>query len=585
MDYKYYIYKQAPVKLFDKYDWSQYVFLREITQLTQWSLKISRDREFFTVIRREFGGAITVSGDDYNALIALERDNKQYIILIKRYCNGVWEDFWKGYFSYFDFKVDMDKCQLSFEPTVWDEYSPVFDQYSVKYNILSADSDWSFRLNKYVYDSEVVTASYIATGIVAPTWSEYTGYAAGNCFYRYSRYYTFIECYDSGGGVTTCMWILDEVYKRDVYLRTSNTPFGTWVLDPLLPGGEVSPGLYKWVRPYLDSAYQTYEHNVIGDNESYVLRTSGLDYVLIQGCKRLSQILSFFADRCGLTYQSSFFNDSPCPMGGTSLDWTCIQQITNLRDVQETAVKGYMKLQDLLTWLRDTFNVYWYIDSAGEFRIEHRKYFDYGLSYTYTHVIELNLYTTYPDHIKMLNKYEWLKPELYRYENIEFTSSSFIDWVESKIEYPSNSIIGNETKTYNVSWGTDVNTLRDLRNELPKEGWVLYNIEPIAGIYWVKDTVGAITNRQIQNGRFSNANLMRDLWTYGRFIQTGYINGVTTTFDSIIKLKQQVELSFPQCCQDLDYNGLYRTELGDGLIDSAEYEAKSGNLKINLIYE
>jgi hypothetical protein len=59
---------------------------------------------------------------------------------------------------------------------------------------------------------------------------------------------------------------------------------------------------------------------------------------------------------------------------------------------------------------------------------------------------------------------------------------------------------------------------------------------------------------------------------------------VAITFDSIEKLRKQVPLSIPQCCQDIDYNGIFRTELGDGLIDSAEYE-QNGTLKVNLIYE
>jgi len=66
---------------------------------------------------------------------------------------------------------------------------------------------------------------------------------------------------------------------------------------------------------------------------------------------------------------------------------------------------------------------------------------------------------------------------------------------------------------------------------------------------------------------------------------TGKVNGDTITFDSIERLKKQVELSFPACCQDIDYNGIFRTELGDGIMDTAEYEAQTGTVKINLIYE
>jgi hypothetical protein len=123
------------------------------------------------------------------------------------------------------------------------------------------------------------------------------------------------------------------------------------------------------------------------------------------------------------------------------------------------------------------------------------------------------------------------------------------------------------------------------KTDLPKIGWVLLNVNVISGLYWVINTTGAISGNSMQNARFSQGNLFRDLWTYGRLLPSGNVNGVPTTFDSIERLKKQVELSFPQCCTVIDYNGLFRTDLGDGLIDSAEYESETGNLKVQLIYE
>ena len=78
---------------------------------------------------------------------------------------------------------------------------------------------------------------------------------------------------------------------------------------------------------------------------------------------------------------------------------------------------------------------------------------------------------------------------------------------------------------------------------------------------------------------------MHDLWDYGRILPTGNVNGKPTTFKTVEKLRKQKEISFPVCCTDFDYNGLFRTQLGDGIIQSAEYEAKSGTLKANIIYE
>ena len=200
----------------------------------------------------------------------------------------------------------------------------------------------------------------------------------------------------------------------------------------------------------------------------------------------------------------------------------------------------------------------------------------------------MDLTLLYPDNVRHLNKYEWSKPQLFRFEKLEIPYSYFSDWIEAKIEYPQLSILGNETNSVSVEWGTDIIAMRDYNEDLPKIGFVILNVDWVGddiAILKVINTIGAISGVEFQNARFSQANLMRDLWTYGRILTTGNVNGVLTTFGSIERLRTQKELSFPQCCTSIDYNGLFRTELGDGLIDSAEYESETGNLKVQLIYE
>jgi hypothetical protein len=595
MQYKFYIYKQANLlPSFNKYDILEYSLIREITQNSKWGLKIERDKEFFTVIRTKFNGSITVKGTDFDALIALEETHIQYAVIIQQLCGGVWVEKWKGFFSYFDFKVDLDTCYLTFEPSVWDLYTPIFDQFEIERNVLSADSDWIMRMQAYEWPTESIGTDYTYVGfaILVGFWHEYTGLPAGNDYYLYSAETTFLEWVPDPGspGSFIGKYSVHETYKRDIGYSNSNT------VDPSGGGGggvadwtwveEVSPGLHKWSRPLLNSVYTVpYTVTNSGMNFTETLVTPALQTVFLYGLKRLSKVIDYFATFFDLTYASHFFLDSPCPMGGTSLAWTMLQQISNLRATGEQASKGMMKLKDALTWIRDTFNVYPFIDSLGDFRLEHRKYFDYGLSYSYTHVIELDLATLYPDNIRHLNRYEWSKPSLVRFETLEIPYSGFFDWMDAKIEYPQLSILGNETKNVTVGWGTDIIAMTENKTDLPKIGWVLLNVNVISGLYWVINTTGAISGNSMQNARFSQGNLFRDLWTYGRLLPSGNVNGVPTTFDSIERLKKQVELSFPQCCTVIDYNGLFRTDLGDGLIDSAEYESETGNLKVQLIYE
>jgi hypothetical protein len=585
LNYKYYIYK-SNAGITDKYDLSKYALIREIQQNSKWGLKIETDPEWLTIKRRKFSGEITVKGVDFDTLIALERTHIQYAIVIHRECTGVYTEFWKGFFSYFDFKVGLDRCYLSFEPKVWDKYSPVFDQMDIDRNVLAASAPQTVSMRKPEFSYESITWNYITSGALPPpaAFDEYiyTPLPVPNEYYLWGRViWEFAPA----------TYYVYEEYRRDIGYTICGTPgcepsgSGDWVLEGSLKD---NPAIFKWVRPYLSSDWTTYTHEVKDSMIYEILIVNDVYLVPLNGCIALKSVIEYLATFFNLTYVSHFFNDTPCPMGGDTLILTMLQQISNLRVTRDFAIKADMKLRDLLIWIRDTFNCYWYIDSLGDFRIEHRKWFEWGFSYTvYGHSIELDL-TTYPDNIRHMNRYEWANNELQRFEKLEIAYSYSLDWVEAGIEYPQLSILGNETKKIIVGWGTDAFSMYDSRNELPRYGWLLldcYQQWVPKAVKVVRDTTGAISGTVFQNARFSSANLMRDLWGWGRILPTGLVNNSLTTFGSIARLKKQVPLPIPECCQDLDYNGNFRTELGDGIIDSAEYEANTGMLKVNLIYE
>ena len=430
MKYRYYIYKQAVGVGFDKYDLGGYTLIREIAQNSEWGLKIERDNEFFTVIRSKFNGEITIKGDDFNALIALEETHIQYAVVIHRECAGVYAEFWKGFFSYFDFKVDLDKCYLTFQPEPWDIYARVFDELPVERNILATSDGESVLINSYQWNYEDIISRRTVVYGGAPTWDEYAFepivYPPGNMYYLYSRtYYT---------STIPHIYYRVEEYRRDWALNDSNTvtPPGTnWVLDPQLPGpGEYSPGIWKYVRPYQNATSGTYiGYQALPEIYAGFIQDINLSPTeAINGCITLHSILDYFAGHIELSYVSNFFNDDPCPIGGTSLSLTMLTQITNIRETAELASRGMMTLRDLLTWIRDTFNAYWYIDSNGDFRIEHRKYFDFGRSYTTIAGIELDVRATYPVETLKMNRYEYIKPKLFRFEKLEFTYEYFDNW-------------------------------------------------------------------------------------------------------------------------------------------------------------
>lgn len=585
MQYKYYIYRQASPTNFDKYDLDSYLLFRELTPTGQWGVKIDRDKDFWTVVRRNFNGAISISGDDYTAMIATEGDTYQYAIVIHRYCAGAHSEFWKGYFSYFDFKVDRDKCTLNFEPKVWDKYSALYDQMNIERNAVAAGDKFYVSMDAFAYPTESIQFVFIAGSHPTPTYHEYNQIPVPVP----NKYYLFSQDSIKTSNMLS-IYTVTRIYRREyAYAADDITPPAGFAANGV-PAEEVQPGLWKWVRPVGDMVYTTYSWVVNGDNAYAELDLPATGSpVGFNGNVNLNDVLDMFADFAGLNYASHFFQDDPCPMGGETLELTKLLQISNVRDTSEAATKGMLKLKDLLTMIRDTFNVFWYVDSSGDFRLEHRKYFEYGLSYTFSPVIELDLTAVYPVNTLHMNQYEWSTPELYRWEKQDFAYSYFMDWTEAAIEYPQLSILNNDTKSTSIDWGTDIVSMYEQRADLPTKGWVLLNVNLRGshGIFMEKviNTIGAISGIEFQNARFSPANLMRDLWTYGRLLPSGKVNGVSRSFNTVARLRKQIELTIPLCCQDIDFEGLFRTELGDGILDSGEYEAKSGNLKMNLIYE
>jgi hypothetical protein len=582
--FKFLIYKQNVLVNFNKYDLSQYSLLRQITNNAQWSIKIETDSDFLSVKRLKFNGDISVQGSDYNALIALEGSQLQYCVQIQEKRAGVWTEKWKGYFSYFDYKVDRDRCQLKFTPSPFDIYTPIYDQMDLERNVLTPDTGEDIFMNVYAWPFETSVRTYASMMVGTASYFE-NPVLPGYKYYLYSRSAIFLY-YDIDNNH---WWQVTDTFRRDVGYSNSDTVGPTadpdWVLDPALdPPGEYSPGVYKWVRWYLDNTCTTYQHTTFLLNEYYTLIET-YDSIGLKGCIKLKTIIEYFATFFNLSYESHLLNDSPCPMGGRTLNLTMIQQISNMAGKAQSATKGLMKLKDLLIWIRDTIEGYWYIDSLGDFRIEHRKYFDLGLSYTYSvPVIEMDL-TTY-ESTKNLNRYEWSKPSLVRFEKLEIPYSNFTDWIDASIEYPQLSITGNDTRTVTVGWGTDLISMKDAE-DLPTQGWTLLDVELRwaggIGTHWIANTVGAITGTTIPNARFSTANLLRDFWGWGRLLPTGNVNGALTTFGSYDRLRKQVELTVPLCIT-VDFNGYFKTGLGNGLLESGEIDCK-GNFKLNLKYE
>lgn len=585
MQYLFKIYQAKDIVGYNKYKLSDYNYLQNITQNSQWGLKKERDGEFWTVVRVNFNGKITVDGADYTFLKGLEGTVEQLAIVIEQRHEGAWKVLWKGFFTWHDFDVDEDRCTLSFEPKPWDDYTPIYDRMENSVNVLEVEDTYDLVATFPSYDTEAYQINYELGAVGPPTWVKLTGEYALHT--RYTHYYI------NPNDFADYWWAVTDIYMREVtYAATGVTPPGPDWVDL---SEEVSPGIWKWARPIYDSSLgtATYTHTNHNLNDTWILDGSG-DTITWQffRCRKLVDVLQYFCLLYGQTFASDFFSSvNPLSTLGfplPRLDWTFIEQISEVGMHFDAATRGLLSLRDLLSWIRDTWDAFWYIDPNGDFRIEHRRYFLYGESYTVPKTVGLDLTAlAYADCVRNMNRYKWEKENLYRYEIWQMNSSANLDWTCGKMRYPQQSLLEDKEKKFTPGWCSDLLYLYEEKKNLGKDGWVVLMGDYYSSQWAVLEALGAYTGKSYPNMDLAPGCInWWKYWSEDRLFLTAEWDELqlSMAWDSALRMKVQDEIQIPDCAFEIDYNKLARTELGDGLIQQGEWDAKTGNHKIQIKY-
>ena len=309
-------------------------------------------------------------------------------------------------------------------------------------------------------------------------------------------------------------------------------------------------------------------------------------------------------DPNGLEYQSMFFNSRYDMMkGGFFSNVRNIRQnmmIAHKSDIRlgvpyiswgqpesdiDHATKGIITFERLMDILK-VFNVDWYINESGFFEIEHIKYFENGNNYLGTG-FGVGKDVTGEDYAQNLNSYKYIKGELFKYEKFKFMEQRGLDFVGLPITY---GVCANQDPDTNViehsfnELTTDITFIHEDEEAISREGFVLLMYYKINDNIWVAKERGYMTESTLPNVHLSWANLHDNYWKYGRIFSTGYINGAWTTFSSYIKNIEQVDVSYPLCCEEFEPYKLITTSLGDGEIFEATLDAKTGWITVKLRY-
>jgi acyl-CoA-binding protein len=93
---------------------------------------ITEREEGWIFFRTRYQGTLVLTGDLFEAFIALGEDCSKQLVRIER--EGL--DDWNGYFSITDGEVNLDDCTFIFTPRINDGYDAFLDQGSQPYNIM-----------------------------------------------------------------------------------------------------------------------------------------------------------------------------------------------------------------------------------------------------------------------------------------------------------------------------------------------------------------------------------------------------------------------------------------------------------------
>ena len=156
-----------------------------------------------------------------------------------------------------------------------------------------------------------------------------------------------------------------------------------------------------------------------------------------------------------------------------------------------------------------------------------------------------------------------------------------IDFIGTDLEY-DNCVTSGNTDVYGAELFTTDLDFTFIDTDASKEGFVVVHCDPSNIVY---REVGKLSGIESNNAHLSWANLQHYYWNQNRPLPTGKMNNQTTNFTMNRKLRKQVHITFPYCLADFDPSYLIRTTQGDGEVESAEYSFKTGQVKVQLIYE
>jgi hypothetical protein len=553
-----------------------------------------------------------------------ERCTKNYLV-IKRNCAGTPVVHWRGVFALTDCKFNLDKKQVEVTVEPDDAYKVLLENYGKQYNVLEVPATINIAAKidfRVVFEFAIIEADSLqdvdnndtwAVFLKLRNWIDGEGVTRGvrqtdDIIFRLRREAPYIN--NQPADLSRDGWRLidaDDARKVGKYAKAPDVydfkpyEYGTkddWTRYPDLI--QVPCGTNYDTSKYVEVTGRTGARSDESATGCLNLRRSVKTsrYVRIlwefgtfhfDRNRRLVDVLSFLAEKTLPSTKplapeavSTFLTaqTNPVTLTRNPLKDLAIAQKSDITSYSssEAASKGMLSLKEAFDELRNTFQLYWFLDSEGRLRIEHFSYF-----------LRPNVFNLVrPDWERYLvntRSYEYQKDKMPRYQLLTFGSGFGDDFLRSEIEYVSdcvNKLEGQDTEEISVTkFTTDLTGLLTSSGG-DRTGFVLL----VHRDGQVLSEQGAITGLNLPNAHLSAANLHANYYQHGRVLMSGLRNGQAATFKSINKSRKQAALRVPACCEVINPFDTYASTLSSGgELDNWTEEMHTGIVEFILLHD
>lgn len=256
------------------------------------------------------------------------------------------------------------------------------------------------------------------------------------------------------------------------------------------------------------------------------------------------------------------------------------------------ASKAPTKLSEFNDLLWKSWKCKWDIYDGNKFRIEHRKFYDNGLSYTVP-----NIGVDLTNLIEPKTEKNWgINSNEYNYSKQELPDRIEYGWMDAvgeafkgfHIEIISPYVNTGNVETWSVQrFSSDIGIAQAQSETLSKDGFFVLAAEEIDGEFHVPiitfNIAGTLKTYTIQNGHLAFVYLQDRFHRYGLPALNVNINTLVTTALSEIRAKNQ-ELGIASN-QVIDPMQLATTQIGNGKIKTIVENISDGGKKISLKHD